>query len=1218
MLSAALLMQMSLQAQITAVDKWTDLLPPPPNASAIVKYGELTLSKNTGVPNVQVPLFTVSSKKLSAGVSLGYSSSGIKVDEIASRVGMGWALNAGGVITRTVRGTADELNTRSLPYATVTMNWSTYNYMKRIGRSLSTYGNQGGYDAEPDLFNYNFGGQGGKFILDSNMAVMPIPITNNKFQYNFSGSDWNFKITTPDGVAYYFGGNGAVEKTKREQICGKLFDSYITTAWYLKKIEHPNGDNIRFVYDTLTYRYDNGVAQSMYWLFPIGTNDCTSGSVPALPNSSCTNLTVTQGVLLKEIIVDNNSKVKFYYGSRDDCEDKLVTKVELVDLRANTTVSFYRFNYTTVTSNATYTNSYYQGHNKTPYLMTLVENSGDSSLQKTHYFRYNDPGARPARLSYSQDHWGYFNGQVNTTLIATPAQYLQERFPGATANREPYPAYAAKGLLSKVTYPTGGMDSLIYEGNDFSDETGGAQPLHSYTCSVTGTSFHTQVTRTSYFNTQGNQNVELDINCIDNTGNGGFDPLHNKGKVEILNSSNAVVFSELLTPGTTATRFVYLSSSPTAVYTLKLYANGTAVTTEVTLKHRPVSGSSNYVNTIIGGLRVKYVLRATEGEQPKVKRYHYAHLPDLGTSSNTFNVRPDYLREFYHFGFCSLVNGTGGYNYQASALQSNSVISMNDFNYSTLSYRGVVESHGEHFENGGVYSKFSATSDAWGELLMGEPVINAPKANFSSILNGSLLEETIFKKTAANVLVPLKKTVNNYKIETSRNARTDYGYFVHDRVGSEQTTFDTTCDLSINPDDFTSCLNNLRAVIGSFGMLKYEIMSRWTYIDTTWDITYDQLGQNPVTSTKVFYYDSASHMLLTRTEESDSKGNVLKKVFKYPHNYRGTAVYDSMIAKHIIAEAVDAKTYFNTTETGEVKVNYAAWSNNNYQPASFQKSVNGGPLDTETTIDLCDAAGNVLQFTGKNGIVTSFIWGYNNTYPVAKVIGATYNQCKNELSVDTSQLQSLAGDALLAELHRIRTGLPQAQVTALTYKHLAGVASMTDPANRKSGYTYDAFHRLQVVRDQDSNIVKKMAYSYAGPDSTHKFTVYASAYYQQNFYIQGCQPGYVAGQVSFSAPAGMFISVKSQAAADSLAQAYVQANGQVYANQHGLCDNTLPCTGIDRKLVDCLCKLAIKIYTDTYQNQNGTWTCVYHWRYADNTNSQSFTEINSAPCYGGD
>jgi hypothetical protein len=77
---------------------------PSPTASALAKYADIPVSLYTGTANISVPLYELKSKTLSLPISLSYHSGGIKVQEAGGWVGMGWSLNSGGVITRTVRG----------------------------------------------------------------------------------------------------------------------------------------------------------------------------------------------------------------------------------------------------------------------------------------------------------------------------------------------------------------------------------------------------------------------------------------------------------------------------------------------------------------------------------------------------------------------------------------------------------------------------------------------------------------------------------------------------------------------------------------------------------------------------------------------------------------------------------------------------------------------------------------------------------------------------------------------------------------------------------------------------------------------------------------------------------------------------------------------------------------------------------------------------------
>jgi hypothetical protein len=86
------------------------VIPPSPDAQAFMRYGEIPVDYSTGVPSISIPIYEIKSGKLSLPISLSYHASGIRVNDIASVAGLGWRLNAGGVLTRTVKGRADDTN----------------------------------------------------------------------------------------------------------------------------------------------------------------------------------------------------------------------------------------------------------------------------------------------------------------------------------------------------------------------------------------------------------------------------------------------------------------------------------------------------------------------------------------------------------------------------------------------------------------------------------------------------------------------------------------------------------------------------------------------------------------------------------------------------------------------------------------------------------------------------------------------------------------------------------------------------------------------------------------------------------------------------------------------------------------------------------------------------------------------------------------------------
>lgn len=81
-----------------------------PEVASLAKFIDFPAANYTGIISEAIPLYEVSVKDFSMPISLEYHARGIQVDEIASNVGQGWNLNAGGVITRAMRGLPDDFN----------------------------------------------------------------------------------------------------------------------------------------------------------------------------------------------------------------------------------------------------------------------------------------------------------------------------------------------------------------------------------------------------------------------------------------------------------------------------------------------------------------------------------------------------------------------------------------------------------------------------------------------------------------------------------------------------------------------------------------------------------------------------------------------------------------------------------------------------------------------------------------------------------------------------------------------------------------------------------------------------------------------------------------------------------------------------------------------------------------------------------------------------
>ena len=97
-------------AQIDYADEVSQMvrIPNSPEAQAFAAYGNTDVNLHAGVPNIAIPLYTHQGIEMDLPVSLTYDASGIKVEQMATWVGLAWNLNAGGRISRITNGQPDD------------------------------------------------------------------------------------------------------------------------------------------------------------------------------------------------------------------------------------------------------------------------------------------------------------------------------------------------------------------------------------------------------------------------------------------------------------------------------------------------------------------------------------------------------------------------------------------------------------------------------------------------------------------------------------------------------------------------------------------------------------------------------------------------------------------------------------------------------------------------------------------------------------------------------------------------------------------------------------------------------------------------------------------------------------------------------------------------------------------------------------------------------
>lgn len=209
-------------SQLFAQENTPAVATPSPQAMGSTFSASVPVNKYNGLGTVDIPLTSIQSGGTSKAIGLSYTTTGIKVNQLASSVGIGWQHNAGGVITRIVRGLPDDCKTfhhlhqecRDLSkvaeeleeydiyiekeegectagdcygciyrgplyctfktyevYEDVGMLWmGEERYERLVGEGQLTFEDKvdislGIVDTEPDMFSFNFHGYSGQFIF---------------------------------------------------------------------------------------------------------------------------------------------------------------------------------------------------------------------------------------------------------------------------------------------------------------------------------------------------------------------------------------------------------------------------------------------------------------------------------------------------------------------------------------------------------------------------------------------------------------------------------------------------------------------------------------------------------------------------------------------------------------------------------------------------------------------------------------------------------------------------------------------------------------------------------------------------------------------------------------------------------------------------------------------------------------------------------------------
>ncbi len=1064
-------------------DVGPQLIGPSPEAASLGKFAQVPVSLYTGTPTISIPLYDIKSGPLVLPVALSYHASGIKLDEIPSWVGSGWALNAGGLVTRTVRGKPDDQ---------LTYGFLTYSQGRTVpgilqesdNNRLITYSEivEGCADVEPDVFSVNVSGITAQFMFDWNGA--PVVYRSSQkikiaYQLATNGQIDQWTITDDRGTVYTFRDRETTKETTLGALGCKSPRAF-TSSWYVSEIADTNGENkILFTYGDYSLYYAWQASESYRWLID-GNSACGNGggvygatsrlSVlgKRIQRITTDNGTVTVSFVPATNLREDNGRLISYAGYNQDFVALLQV---VVKNHLNEEIRTFQLEQDYSTNRLT--------------LRKVYARNGGQNSAPPHQFDYESQyGTLPALAPYmtAQDHWGYYNGQTgNSTLL--PAGWVLSPANGgytyyAGANREPNSETTKYGVLNRIVYPTGGYTDLAYEAHRYNFI--GSTPYSDYARDyfIPGVSMQ--------INTTGNGPVTttFTVNPDPNTPNqatsgqvgivGRVTGATNLTKpiVRIRKSNGTVLIERRLGYGDTNESFPITLLPDT--YTLEAGCAGCDPDLQANdYAYIGVAyyGPSLYSSpALAGGVRLKeQYIHEQANDIAQTIAYQYVMTAEPTRSSGVIYALPNY--DYVQRTFCEVPGPTLSGEVEARYLVrvAQNTLDMALTQGSHVGYREVQATQGSGAQtNGKTVYTYTSPFDYGDVFYGGLPFRPAESVNYKT----GLLTGTKAYKYDGSTFSFVQQTATDY-------AFSEIG-IPGLRVNFEGGSYSTG---SIDKFEVGPYTTNL-----GFAQPVHSTSTMW----------YDG---SPVVSEAQMTYDAALQNVVSQIQTaSHTNGEQRITELYYPQDFPETSLITSMISRNMLGVPLETITKFRRNGTDQIiggsYQGYSLVSNNLHLTDvrklrvpltvdAFSYATSGtvdSRYDTEIEYSEFDGRGNYRQFIRRGGQPTTVLWGYKGQYPIAEVTNATFGDVVTALNNQALTPGSVGNSDDAATLRDrikiMRTSLSGALVKSATYRPLVGMDSQTSPDGRTAYYEYDSFLRLQTVKENGQNIVQTHTYNY--------------------------------------------------------------------------------------------------------------------------------------------
>lgn len=1052
--------------------------PQTPESSSFNSFFNQISTSSTGNPNINIPLYSIDIGGTSVPISLNYiGGTGIKVDDIASRVGLGWQLDiGGGSVIRNIVGRPDGVRPKlknSYDVDEICTSTSDKDLLTELVATemdpFFPHPSQIGLDMRPDIYSYSLLNSSGKFLYDYMGKAQQIPRSDNIISDNSTNLSI-INIIDNAGTHYSF-------KNVVTSIPFKMgFEGHIYTDNYKPaELNFSNSEKLTFLYGKrFSFKQYTTNSQTEF-----SKKNNIEGFCNSLPKET---YTYYGSRTLEDVITEIDfpkGRIVFNYGEeyREDLIGDKYLKNIVVYSKTGKAIKSYTFAYDyflsdyTDQSNLIFTESVTGKNYKRLRLLSIT----DDITGGIYKFEYEYLVPLPPRFSSSVDSWGLYNGKKNGN---TRVGSLIEDNHLYYADRSFDENYAKSAMLKKITYPTKGTTEIHFEPDDYYFNSSveeysdlldfNDQPQNSNNIFIYSDQIGQQISKTFTVNSN---DFDFRGRFYSEMYDGIVNPIETieECKVTISTNGSNTIYR--------ANGEIFLNPLPNKTYTVSLVNNAqNSNKCYFDILHRHKS-SKIILNKAVGSFRVQKIIQEDNNSNTYTKQYEYKNNDGRSTG---IMMDEDINYRFIEDNFYKNKLGQP-VNCIRFASSSDPQSHINSHFGKPISYTKIVE------------KRISGSEEIKKENFYKNESIGNYQFALSSV-NPKPIEE--YKNGI------LYKTINyrgNDKIaQTIYENEYDYYFnqFSNDEIGAINSTNPRISQgLTAKYDNIIICLADVYGA--TFTTENYPIYSAWVkpISETTTQYYGDGYADSISVKKQYFYSPNYLHIKPVREKVIFDNGNILNTYYSFP--FEKSNQY--LINKNMVGIPLQTNTTKTanevTTTLSDVEIKYPTSqteANNKTTGLSLpyevvSKDLLGVP-NTEIKYSKYDNNGNLQEYILKpdfngDGFPVSIIWDYNQTQPIAKIEGAKLSDIPqgliaNIVNASDYSNPSYSESNLIDQLDAFRIGLPGYQISTYTYKPLIRVSSITPPSGIREIYKYDTANRLQSVVDVDGNILKEYSYQY--------------------------------------------------------------------------------------------------------------------------------------------